>query len=94
MITYTGHEYFDLTPIGVNKGVAAEVWAEQHGLKLREMMMIGDAENDLEVMVVVGHGVAVGNATEEVKAAADQVIGDVDQDGLAEFLEGLKDIEN
>ncbi len=51
---------------------------------------VGDGHNDIELFRAVGRKIAVGNAVPELKAAADEVIGDIEHDGFAEFLEGLK----
>lgn len=50
---------------------------------------IGDGYNDQLLFRAVGHKVAMGNAVPELKKQAHQIIGDVAQDGLARFLEGL-----
>ena len=45
-------------------------------------MAIGDGGNDLTILKAAGIGVAMGNATDEVKAAADYVTTSVDEDGI------------
>ncbi|MCZ4148221.1 HAD family hydrolase, partial [Escherichia coli] len=45
--------------------------------------------NDIEMLQWAGHGVAMGQAPDEVKDAADEVTEHVDADGLAIVLEGL-----
>ena len=50
---------------------------------------IGDGHNDLHLFKAVGQKVAMGNAVEELKDAADLVIGSVSDDGLAKYLERL-----
>ena len=45
-------------------------------------MAFGDGNNDIEMLKSVGHGVAMANASEEVKAIADDVCGDVAEDGI------------
>lgn len=52
-----------------------------------EVAAIGDGPNDIEMLRHVGTGVAMGNACERVKAAADFVTGHHENDGLAEFIE-------
>jgi len=72
---------------GVNKASAAKKWAKYHHLQLNQIMMIGDGDNDLGVLQVVGAGIAMGNAIDELKQVAGMVIGDVDQQGLEKFLQ-------
>ena len=56
----------------------------------REAMIgIGDGHNDLHLFNAVGYRVAMGNAVPELKAAADEVIGRINEDGLAIYFEQL-----
>ena len=50
-------------------------------------MMVGDGHNDLDALRVVGHGVAMGNAEQEVIDQARYLVDTVDNDGLIEALE-------
>jgi len=51
---------------------------------------VGDGLNDLHLFNAVSHKVAMGNAENELKKAADIVIGSIDEDGLAKFIESFK----
>ncbi len=53
------------------------------------VIAVGDEANDTEMIAEAGLGIAMGNATAELKALADQVTFDHDHDGLAEALEPL-----
>ena len=44
------------------------------GIKQSEVMAIGDAENDLSMIEFAGTGIAMGNASETIKAAADYTV--------------------
>lgn len=50
---------------------------------------MGDAAPDIEMILMCGVGVAMGNASPAVKDAADMVTDDVDSDGLARALTRL-----
>lgn len=50
---------------------------------------IGDGHNDIHLFNAVRRKVAMGNAVAEVKAAADEIILSVGEDGFAQFLESL-----
>jgi hydroxymethylpyrimidine pyrophosphatase-like HAD family hydrolase len=52
----------------------------------QRVLAIGDAENDVEMLQLVGLGVAMGNAVEHLKAVADQVVASNDEDGVAEAI--------
>lgn len=57
------------------------------GIKAEETIGIGDANNDLHLFRSVGLKIAMGNATPELKAAADLIAPSVDEDGLAVIIE-------
>ena len=62
-------------------------WYLEHtGIKREEIIAFGDAENDLEMIRFAGIGVAMGNGAEEVKAVADYVTADIDDDGIEKAL--------
>ena len=50
-------------------------------------MAFGDGGNDISMLQTVGTGVAMGNALDDVKAHADYVTTDVDNDGVKNALE-------
>ncbi|AHB42380.1 HAD-superfamily hydrolase, subfamily IIB [Candidatus Saccharibacteria bacterium RAAC3_TM7_1] len=54
-----------------------------------EMIGVGDGHNDLHLYNAVGYKVAMSNAVPELKEVADEVIGAVQDDGLAEYFERL-----
>jgi hypothetical protein len=70
----------------VSKWDALERWARQEGIAAEAIMAVGDDENDLEMIRYAGLGVAMGNATETVKAAADFITGSNAEDGLVQAL--------
>ncbi|MDR3120120.1 MAG: HAD family hydrolase [Clostridiales bacterium] len=66
---------------------ATRFLTEKYGVSLAEAAAFGDDLNDVEMLRACGVGVAVANALDEVKAAADDVCGDCDEDGVARWLE-------
>ena len=80
--------YCDVIPPGINKGRIVEVLAERLGLDRGEIVVLGDMDNDLDMFAKAGFSIAMGNATDEVKAAASAVApGTNDEDGWAEAVE-------
>ena len=69
------------------KRAAVEQYCRDNGWAREEIIAFGDSDNDLEMIRYAGIGVALGNAEPEVKAAADYVTADIDDDGLAKALE-------
>jgi Cof subfamily protein (haloacid dehalogenase superfamily) len=74
-------------PLGVSKGRALARLADHLGLPLGETIGIGDNDNDLELVEWAGLGVAMGNASPAVKAAADYIAPPVDEEGVVEVIE-------
>ncbi|KAB8295686.1 Cof-type HAD-IIB family hydrolase [Bifidobacterium avesanii] len=74
---------------GVNKGTALVQVAQRLGVPLSDTIAIGDSDNDLEMIQDAGIGVAMGNGTASVKAVADMVAPNVNNDGLAAALRQL-----
>jgi len=64
---------FEVNPAGVNKGASLARVASRLGIPMEQVMAIGDNGNDVPMLRAAGVGVAVGNATDEAKAAADVV---------------------
>ena len=56
------------------------------GIAREESIAFGDGHNDMNMLKYVGIGVAMGNAEAEVKAIADYVTSDVDEDGIENAL--------
>jgi Cof subfamily protein (haloacid dehalogenase superfamily) len=74
-------------PINASKGAGLERLLSELRVPLDEVLAIGDAENDIEMLQLVGVGVAMGNAPQAVKDAAAFVTADNDSDGVAEAVE-------
>ena len=55
-------------------------------ISLEETMAFGDGHNDIDMLKLVNIGVAMGNAKDEVKEAADEVTDDIDHDGIYQAL--------
>lgn len=56
---------------------------------INQTLAIGDSTNDLPLFRNAGLKIAMGNAMDELKAQADYVVGDVDQDGFAEAMQSF-----
>ncbi|MBR2927958.1 MAG: Cof-type HAD-IIB family hydrolase [Oscillospiraceae bacterium] len=62
-------------------------YLERRGILPEETMAFGDGDNDIEMLRFAGIGVAMGNASDAVKAQADYVTASVDKDGIALALQ-------
>ncbi len=81
--------WLDLAPDGVTKASALEDVRSRLDVPRAATIAVGDGRNDVEMLQWAARGVAMGNAPAEVRAVADEVTGDVDDDGLADVLEDL-----
>ncbi len=78
--------WLDINPEGVSKAAALEGIRRRLEVEPMHTLAVGDQRNDLEMLRWAARGVAMGNAPDEVKAAADEVTGHVDDDGLLAVL--------
>ena len=71
----------------LNKRNATDAVLDALGISYDECLAIGDSSTDLEIIQLSGIGVAMGNAPDEIKAAADYITGTNTEDGFALALE-------
>lgn len=92
-LTISKPNFLEISNIEVNKGAALAFLAGKYGIAREEIMAIGDELNDLEMIKLAGIGVAMGNARQEVKEAANYVTLTNNEDGAALAIEefALKD---
>lgn len=88
-VTVSHPRFLEFVAPGVSKGRAVAWLAHRAGIPMGEVMTIGDALNDLEMIVDAGHGAAMATAPEAVRAAARYVTAPVDEDGAATLIEAL-----
>ena len=74
--------YGDLGPTGITKKHAIEVLLDHLNAKQEDTISFGDAKIDLSMFELCAYNVAMGNGGPEIKAAADYVTTDVNDDGL------------
>ncbi|MGO3660766.1 HAD hydrolase family protein [Microbacterium gubbeenense] len=72
----------EVSVAGVTKGAALVSVIAELGLDRANSIAIGDNNNDLEMLAAAGVGIAMGNATPEALAAADETTAHVDHDGI------------
>ena len=80
----------ELTPLGISKVTAIELVCDHLGVLWEDTIAFGDGANDLEMIQYVHTGVAMGNATDEVKAAASWVVGTPEEGGIAASFAELR----
>jgi Cof subfamily protein (haloacid dehalogenase superfamily) len=78
--------FADIIVKGVDKSVGIRKISDYFSFRREEIMAIGDGGNDISMIKYAGTGVAMGNAVEEVKQAADYVTATVDENGAGKAL--------
>ena len=87
---YRSEPYFlEIVPRGIDKARSLERVLHQYSLRREELIAFGDGFNDISMLQYAGIGVAMGNADERVKRAADRIAPSNNEDGIAQVLEGL-----
>jgi len=81
--------YLDVTATTANKGDGVRGLADALGVDLARVCAIGDQANDLPMLELAGLAVAMGNAPDAVKQAADAVTDANDADGVAHAIDRL-----
>lgn len=75
----------DIIPSAGGKGTAIEKILEYYCLTKDEAMAFGDGNNDIDMLRAVGTGVAMANGSDELKSFADDICGDVAEDGVYRY---------
>ncbi|MFT8322469.1 MAG: Cof-type HAD-IIB family hydrolase [Bacillus sp. (in: firmicutes)] len=78
--------YLEIMAENVKKSVAIAMLANQLGINQQEIMAFGDNYNDMDMLQYAGLGVAMGNAPQAVKEAADIVTNSNDDDGIMHVI--------
>ena len=81
---------YEILPRGIHKGVALSKLAEILGIDPRRTVAVGDYDNDVGMLRTAGLGVAVSNATEAVKAAADMITVSNEQHAIAAIIDRIE----
>lgn len=76
----------EINAAGVDKGIGLMELGELLGFCPEEIMACGDGDNDIQMLERAGIGVAMGNAEEKVKAAADYITETNDEEGAAKAI--------
>jgi len=86
VVRFTGEDWVCFADKSVNKLEGIKALADHYGIAIGEVAVFGDDYNDIEMLRSCGIGVAVGNAIDEAKTAADYVCDANESDGPAKWL--------
>lgn len=81
--------FFEVMPRGCSKASAMELLAGELKIPMSETAALGDSSNDIPMLQCAHIGIAMGNATADVKAEADYVTTSLEEDGVWNALKWL-----
>lgn len=84
-----GDTILEMTAPGVSKAFGLNALINRLGIKMKNVVGIGDSDNDREMLGAVGYPVAMGNAEEEILAMCKMITGDNDHNGVGEAIRKL-----
>lgn len=85
---FSCNEYLEYCPLGVNKGASIEYLCRFLNIPLENTVAVGDERNDISMIRTAHVGVAVRNAVEAARYAADYITEhDNNHDAIAEVIE-------
>lgn len=87
-VTTSGFD-IEITAKGATKGAAVDLLCRELGVDKAQVLVFGDSGNDLSMRPYAGTFVAMGNASEDVRAVADLVTGTVGDEGVAQAVAKL-----
>ena len=86
-VTCSATVLIEISPLTDNKGEAVKYLAKYYGIPIEKTVAMGDNLNDLSMIKAAGLGVAVANATEKLKQAADFVSVSNNEGAVAQIIE-------
>lgn len=86
-VSSSGFHGIEIVQDGFSKAKGLDVLCERYDIETSEVIAIGDGFNDLEMVDFAGLGIAMGNATDELKEKAGYVTRTNDEDGVAYAIE-------
>lgn len=81
-ITFWHDGAVDIVPLNINKASGIKGVLDYYNISVDETIAFGDADNDIEMLKYCKYGVAVGNATDEIKKVADYVTDHIEENGI------------
>ncbi|XP_075107125.1 endoribonuclease YBEY, chloroplastic [Nicotiana tabacum] len=79
-------DMLEIVPPGTSKGSGVKILLDHLGVSPKEIMAIGDGENDVEMLELASLGVALSNGSEKAKATADVIGASNDDNGAADAI--------
>ncbi|XP_020264919.1 uncharacterized protein LOC109840612 isoform X2 [Asparagus officinalis] len=87
-VTQAQPDMLEIVPAGTSKGDGVRMLLDHLGISPKEVMAIGDGENDVGMLELASLGVALSNGSDKTKAVADVIGATNDEDGVAQAIYG------
>lgn len=78
--------FIEVVPMGIDKGASLDFLLSRLGMTRENLVACGDGRNDVTMIQFAGMGVAMGNACDEVKNAADYITSSCDEEGVLKAI--------
>jgi len=72
----------DIVAAGVSKAEGMKVLLKEWSADFTDVIAVGDSANDIDLLKIAGMGIAMGNATSDVKEVADYITTDISKEGI------------
>lgn len=82
---------FEMVSSRASKGLALKTFADMNNISIKDAVAIGDSDNDIPMLSAVDYSVAMGNASDEVKAICRYITKTNEEDGVADIIYKLID---
>ncbi|XP_059459587.1 endoribonuclease YBEY, chloroplastic isoform X1 [Corylus avellana] len=79
-------DMLEIVPLGTSKGIGVKMLLDHLGSTAKEIMAIGDGENDVEMLELASLGIALSNGSEKTKTVANVIGASNDEDGVADAI--------
>lgn len=86
-IAFAEGNSLEINPAGITKAHGLEKLGEHLSVKAEEIIAVGDADNDKEMLGFAGLSAAMGNAIPEIKQICDVIVADNDHNGCGKAIE-------
>ena len=81
-----GSGAWEIVPVGYSKGTGIDFLRKKLGMSREECFAFGDSRNDLPMFRHAGHSIAMGNASDDVKAVCTYVTARPEEDGIEKAM--------
>ncbi|KAM1134125.1 hypothetical protein ACFX19_043995 [Malus domestica] len=85
-VVQTVPDMLEIVPPGTSKGSGVSMLLDHLGITPKEIMAIGDGENDIEMLELACLGIALGNGVEKTKTVANVIGLSNDENGVADAI--------